>query len=82
MIPELLGSDTPEILYWAGKKLARKYPLQNLTEIIDFFKRAGWGDLSIKSETKKELELELSSSLITNALKTKNPVIFKLKQAF
>ena len=82
LIPELLGSDTPEILYWAGKKLARKYPLQNLAEIIDFFKRAGWGVLSIKSETKKELELELSSNLITKRIKTKSLIISKLKQAF
>ena len=82
LIPELLGSDTPEILYWAGKKLARKYPLQNLEEIIDFFKRAGWGDLSIKSETKNELELELSSNLITKRLQNQEPHHFQIEAGF
>ena len=82
LIPELLGRDTPEILYWAGKKLARKYPLQNLAEIIDFFKRAGWGDLSIKSETKKELELELSGSLITQRIKNHEPHYFQIEAGF
>ncbi len=82
LIPELLGSDTPEILYWAGKKLARKYPLQNLAEIIDFFKRAGWGVLTIKSETKKELELELSSNLITKRMKNQEPRYFQIEAGF
>ena len=82
LIPELLGLDTPEILYWAGKKLARKYPLQNINEIIDFFKRAGWGDLFIKSETKKELQLELSSPLITQRMKDQAPHYFQLEAGF
>jgi predicted hydrocarbon binding protein len=82
LIPELLGSDTPEILYWAGKKLARKFPLQSFTEIIDFFKRAGWGDLSIKSETKSEFELELSSNLITKRMKNQEPRYFQIEAGF
>jgi predicted hydrocarbon binding protein len=82
LIPELLGSDTPEILYWAGKKLARKFPLQSFTEIIDFFKRAGWGDLSIKSETKNEFELELSSNLITKRMKNQEPRYFQIEAGF
>ncbi len=82
LIPELLGSDTHEILYWAGKKLARKFPLQSLPEIIDFFKRAGWGDLSIKSETKTELELELSSKLITPRIKKQEPHHFQIEAGF
>ena len=28
LLHELLGKDAPEILYWAGKKLARQYPLE------------------------------------------------------
>ena len=53
MIPEILGEETPKILYWAGKKLARKYPLESISEIIDFFKQAGWGDLQIVKEKQK-----------------------------
>ncbi|WP_084786861.1 YslB family protein [Bacillus tuaregi] len=71
LLPEILGDDTPEILYWAGKKLARKFPLSSLEEIIDFFHQAGWGHLTILKESKNELELELSSSIILNRMQDK-----------
>jgi len=82
LLPEILGSDTPEILYWAGKKLARKFPLESFTEIIDFFKRTGWGDLTIKSETKSELELELSSNRIAQRIQNKEPHHFQIEAGF
>ncbi|EMG27494.1 hypothetical protein LFLEISCH_10664 [Listeria fleischmannii subsp. fleischmannii LU2006-1] len=40
LIPELLGEEAPHILYWAGKDLARKFPLESLEEINSFFKRS------------------------------------------
>ena len=61
LLPEILGKDTPEILYWAGKRIARIYPVNTLEEIIEFFNRAAWGDLTLKSENKNEMEFELTS---------------------
>lgn len=29
LIPELLGDEAPHIMYWAGKDLARKFPLDS-----------------------------------------------------
>ena len=43
LLHEILGKDTAEILYWAGKRLARNYPLSSLEEIISFFEQASWG---------------------------------------
>ncbi|WP_338451432.1 YslB family protein [Niallia oryzisoli] len=71
LLPEILGDDTAEILYWAGKKLARKYPLNSLEEIIDFFNKAGWGILTINKESNNELELELTSSIISKRMQNK-----------
>ncbi|MDF2791483.1 MAG: hypothetical protein K0S80_4585, partial [Neobacillus sp.] len=48
ILPDILGKDTPEILYWAGKRLARNHPLNSLDEIIDFFSKASWGQLDLK----------------------------------
>ena len=53
LLPEILGDDSPAILYWAGKQLARKYPLKDFEEIIDFFKQAGWGKLNDHQRSKK-----------------------------
>ena len=82
LLPEILGKDTPEILYWAGKRLARKYPLKNYDEIITFFANASWGQLVIKSESKDELELELNSPLIVSRVKSKAEHYFQLEAGF
>lgn len=82
LLPEILGDDTPEILYWAGKKIARIYPLDNISEIIVFFKDAGWGNLTIINETKNELELELSSTIITKRMQDQTKPSFQLEAGF
>lgn len=85
LLPEILGDDTAEILYWAGKKLARKYPLNSFEEVIDFFNKAGWGRLTIIKESKNELELELTSSIITNRMqnkKSRDSYQFQLEAGF
>ncbi len=42
LLPNLFGKETPFILYWAGKDLARKYPLATIDDVIAFLnKRVG-----------------------------------------
>lgn len=82
LVPELLGKDTAEILYWAGKRLARKYPLSNLDETIHFFKDAGWGILTVKDESRREMVLELGSELISSRLKNNPNTTFQLEAGF
>ena len=82
LIPEILGVDAPDILYWAGKKIARIYPLDNISEIIVFFKDAGWGNLTVTNETKNEMELELSSTIITKRMQDQTKPHFQLEAGF
>ena len=82
LLPEILGKDAPEILYWAGKRLARKYPLADFDQVIDFFNQASWGQLEIKKENKNELEIELFSPLIVSRVKSKAEHIFQLEAGF
>ncbi|PLR98074.1 YslB family protein [Bacillus sp. T33-2] len=82
LLPDLLGKDAREIMYWAGKRLARKFPLGSREEIIEFFKQADWGLLTIKEETRKELVLELRSDLISERLKNKADTTFQLEAGF
>ena len=46
VLPSILGKHQDEILYWAGKSVARKFPVFSSDEIPDFFQEAGWGPLS------------------------------------
>ncbi|MGO4888628.1 YslB family protein [Anaerobacillus sp. MEB173] len=61
LLPALLGKEHDKILYWAGKTLARQYPLPTLDDIIHFFTKSGWGQLTLTKEKKRELHFELTS---------------------
>lgn len=61
VLSELLGKNKENVLYWIGKSLARKYPLQSLDEVGDFFAKSGWGNLMLMKESKTEMTLELQS---------------------
>ncbi|WP_043934181.1 YslB family protein [Bacillus sp. EB01] len=82
LLPELLGKNTPELMYWAGKLLARKYPLKSVDEIKAFFARASWGDLVVRKEKKNEIEFELSSILLASRVPSKAETYFQLEAGF
>ncbi|MFK9091251.1 YslB family protein [Bacillus salipaludis] len=82
LLPEILGKDTPEILYWAGKRLARKFPLVDFNQVVEFFANASWGQLEIKKETKNEIDIELTSPLIVSRVKSKAEHFFQLEAGF
>lgn len=82
LLPEILGKDTPEILYWAGKRLARKYPLKDFDELTKFFANASWGQLEIKKESKNEIDFELMSPIIVSRVKSKAEHFFQLEAGF
>lgn len=63
LVPELIG-DNSNILYWAGKRLARNVYLAKDDDLPVFFSKAGWGDLKrIKGHQKQQL-FELSGDVI------------------
>lgn len=82
LLNTLLGKDSPEILYWAGKTLARTYPLKNINEITAFFLEAGWGNLLIKKESKGEAHFELTGPLISNRIQLNKATHYKLEAGF
>ena len=67
VLPSVLGVHEGEILYWAGKELARKFPIFSIEEIPSFFIEAGWGTLTLVKSSKKESFYELADD--ENAIK-------------
>ncbi|WP_077216185.1 YslB family protein [Bacillus kwashiorkori] len=82
LLTDLLGNDAPIILYWAGKRIARNYPLFTINEIRDFFQNAGWGNLHLLEEKNNEITFELSGDLIHHRLETKVNPTFQLEAGF
>lgn len=52
VLTSILGKHEKDILYWAGKELARKFPLYSMDEASSFFSEAGWGSLELEKTTK------------------------------
>lgn len=82
LLTDLLGKEKEQILYWAGKNIARNHPLQSIEEIMDFFIMAGWGNLHIEKEKNSEIHFSLTSELITHRFKQKSDTTYKLECGF
>ncbi|KFZ42446.1 hypothetical protein JS80_09955 [Anoxybacillus sp. KU2-6(11)] len=82
LLPNLFGKETPFILYWAGKDLARKYPLATIDDVIAFFEQAGWGNLSLLEEKKDQCELRLEGPLVAMRFDYGGDCTFQLEAGF
>ncbi|WP_407391516.1 YslB family protein [Carnobacterium jeotgali] len=81
LLPNLLGTDTHEILYWAGKELARQYPLQNRQDISRFFDKAGFGLIELNKEQRNKQIYTLSGEIVQARLEHAQPS-FNLEAGF
>ncbi|WP_050615985.1 YslB family protein [Bacillus testis] len=82
LLPDLLGKDHSQVLYWSGKQLARKFPLQSLEEVAAFFDNAGWGTLEKEKESKNQAEFVLSGEIVTRRFAITDEPEFQLEAGF
>lgn len=68
LLPTILGGDTPAILYWAGKRITRKYDLSDFADLAEFFDMAEFGTLKLVKERRSSLIFELSGQSVTDRL--------------
>ena len=82
LLNDILGPNSRQVLYWAGKRLARKFPLKNIDEIIEFFSSAGWGNLESVKSIKNEFSLMLSGEMVERRFAIDNDCHFQLEAGF
>lgn len=82
LLPDLIGNEANDILYWAGRNLARKYQLDTMEEVIQFFEKAGWGTLAITDHKRREMYFQLTSPLITERHKQNRHSSYQLEIGF
>lgn len=75
VLSDVLGKHESDVLYWAGKSLARKFPLFSLDEASDFFVEAGFGELVLEKTGKSETVFVLHPMKVDNRC-------FKLEAGF
>lgn len=68
LLPTILGDDNATILYWAGKRIARKYDLADFDDLVEFFNMAEFGKLEKVKERRSSITYELSGQTVTDRL--------------
>lgn len=68
LLPEILGKDTANILYWAGKRISRHYDLASFDDLVDFFQMAEFGELKKVKERRASTTFELSGQSVSDRL--------------
>jgi predicted hydrocarbon binding protein len=82
LLPNLLGEETDEILYWAGKELARKQPMNDENEISSYFQTYGLGELVMDELKKNRRRYVLKGSLIAHRISENKRASFSLETGF
>mgnify|MGYP003361808459 FL=1 len=82
LIPELLGEDKGAIGYWAGKSLARKFPIGNPKDAAIFFEQVGFGTLSLEKQTSHMTRWQLSGDPVRLRLQVVGDTDFTLEAGF
>lgn len=81
-LPDLLGKDTPIILYVMGKNLARAQSFESIDQISEFFKKVGWGTLELIKEKRAEHIFKLQTRVITERHRLGIATDYRLEAGF
>ncbi|MDF7683619.1 YslB family protein [Lactobacillus sp. ESL0679] len=68
ILPQILGDDDDAILYWAGKRVARKYDLASYEDVNSFFATAEFGTLTKIKEKRTTIIFELNGQTVIDRL--------------
>ena len=82
LLQNLLQEDYPHILYWAGKEIARQFPFDALSSVVEFFDNAGFGQLEIASQDSKNQRWTLTGDLVQQRLALSRNADFSLEAGF
>ena len=81
LIPDILGKDN-NILYWAGRRLARLFPLAKDEELPIFFEQANWGHLKRAKAKKEQQYFELTGQIVETRQKLNSACEFLIEAGF
>lgn len=68
LIPNILGTDTDTITYWAGKNISKQYQLNDIDDLPEFFQQANLGDLTLQKNKDLTYIFKLDGTVIADRL--------------
>lgn len=81
-LPDLLGEDAPILLYVMGKNLARAQSFESIEQIVEFFKKVGWGSLELLKEKRSEDVFKLQTRIISERHRLGIETDYRLEAGF
>lgn len=81
LLPDLLGEETPNISYWAGRALARQLPVAE-DDLSTLFVVIGFGELAPDKATHTERRYKLSGNEVETRLTHFPEADFRLEAGF
>lgn len=82
LLPSILGNDSHEISYWAGKRLSRTHRLATYEDLETFFSQFKFGDLKLLKRTNSQINWQLSGEIVANRLSLFEDPDFFLESGF
>ncbi|MFC4760274.1 YslB family protein [Fructobacillus durionis] len=82
LLQNLLTDDYANITYWAGKELARQFPLESIGELSEFFDNASFGTLEIAYQGESEQQWVLAGPVVADRLSLNRQADFSLETGF
>lgn len=82
LLPNLFRDDEGDILYWAGKELARDYTLTSIDELSELMRQLSFGKLTLKEEKKKSYTFLLHGEIVHERMKANSDADFSLETGF
>ncbi|GIC70129.1 YslB family protein [Fructobacillus tropaeoli] len=82
LLANILTDDYANITYWAGKELARQFPVETSAHLPAFFEKAAFGDLTIKYQSGDQQQWLLSGAMVEDRLATNHQADFSLETGF
>lgn len=81
-LPDIFGSEADLLLYFTGRKLARRLDIKTRDDIYYIFQKLGWGQLEMAKERKRSMRFFLMSDEIVKRIKSPVAVDFRLESGF
>lgn len=82
LLENLLGEEIDDILYWAGKELARQKHAHSVNDLPAMFDLFSFGTLTLENQRKHKLEYRLTGEVVEERLNHHSSASFALETGY
>lgn len=81
-LPEFLGMEKENLLYFIGKRLARNLDIKTLDDIFLVFNKLHWGKLELIKDKRNKMDFHMMADAIAQRIESSINIEFLLEAGF